>query len=269
MTYPPCAYHPNNRSIYTCGRCRKSICANCAVSMQYGTRCARCMHITRYGEDRTQRQRDRGGHRGNILLSLFSIPIIGRWILLLIFGGILWIGISVVNVFDGVIPDNPSSTTTKPNREPTRYYATAIVRNESRQTEAIIPAASNSAPAPNMDATAQARAIAARPTMTPTPIPTATSTPTPIEITLADLLIEYEQNKVLADIHYRYRQNGKAPIRTEAYIDEVSDIYFTMLPRADSSWQEEIDCYYADTRAALHIQKGQRVKITARVIGKR
>ena len=155
-----------------------------------------------------------------------------------------------------------------PNREPTKYYATAIARNKSQQTEAIIPAAPNSAPAPNMDATAQAKSLAARPTTTLTPIPTATSTPTPIEITLADLLHEYEQNKVLADIHYRYRQNGKAPIKTEAYIDEVSDLYFTMLPRDDSSWQEEIDCYYADTRTALHIQKGQRVKITARVIGK-
>ena len=105
------------------------------------------------------------------------------------------------------------------------------------------------------------------PVPTQTPIPTPSPTPAPIQISLAELLDEYDQNKVRANTRLRYLQNGKRLVSTSGYIDEVEELYSTITPIQDTFSPQDLRCYYADTRTALHITKGQLVSVTGRVIG--
>ena len=107
------------------------------------------------------------------------------------------------------------------------------------------------------------------PTASTTAIPTATtppsSTPVPLDITLADILHEYEQNKVRANARLRYKVNGKVPVTTSGYVSEVEELYVSVTP--DQSSHAGLDCYYSDTRSAFHLTKGQFISVTGRVSG--
>ena len=109
------------------------------------------------------------------------------------------------------------------------------------------------------------------PTPTPTPAPTPTPTPVPtlrpLNFAIEELLSEYENNKVLANTRYRYLENGKYPITVSGYVTDVEDLYVSLGPGPDSSSWDTVQCYYADTREALHLSKGQRVTVTGRVSG--
>ena len=105
------------------------------------------------------------------------------------------------------------------------------------------------------------------PVPTQTPIPTPTSTPAPIQISLAGLLQEYDQNKVRANIRLRYLENGKRLVSTSGYIDQIEELYSTITPTQDTYSVQELRCYYANTRSALHITKGQFVSVTGRISG--
>ncbi len=100
-----------------------------------------------------------------------------------------------------------------------------------------------------------------------TPIPTATPTPLPIQMGLAELLGEYDQNKVRANATLRYLENGKIPLSTSGYVDEVEELYFIVSPTRSEYSSQWLYCYYADTRAALRLTKGQAVSVTGRVSG--
>ena len=65
---------------------------------------------------------------------------------------------------------------------------------------------------------------------TPTPIPTATPTPMPIQMELTELLEEYDQNKVRANTRLRYQENGKIPVSTSGYVEEVEEHYVVVTP---------------------------------------
>ena len=106
-----------------------------------------------------------------------------------------------------------------------------------------------------------------RPTTAPSPMPTATPTPTPIRLTLTELLDEYEDNKVRADTRLRYQQNGNVPVSTAGYVYRVEDLYAVIAPTRDEYPSRDLRCYYADTRVALHVSKGQSVDIVGRVSG--
>ena len=103
------------------------------------------------------------------------------------------------------------------------------------------------------------------PTTTPTVSPTPT--PTSIQLELSDLLDEYDQNKVRADTRFRYQENGKRPVSTSGYVQQVEENYSTIAPTQARYPSQELNCYYADTRTALHIAKGQFVSVTGRVSG--
>ena len=104
-------------------------------------------------------------------------------------------------------------------------------------------------------------------TPTPTPIPTATPTPTPIPLTLTELLDEYEANKVRANARLRYQQNGNVPVSTSGYIYHIEETYIVLAPTSDEYPSHDLRCYYADTRVALYVSKGQAVSIIGRVSG--
>ena len=101
------------------------------------------------------------------------------------------------------------------------------------------------------------------PTRAPTPIPTPT--PMPIQVELTELLDEYDQNKVRANTRLRYQENGKIPISTSGYVDEVEELYVIITPSQEQYSSQKLYCYYSDTRAALHLTKGQLVSVTGRV----
>ena len=104
-------------------------------------------------------------------------------------------------------------------------------------------------------------------TPTPAPIPTATTTPTPVRLTLTELFDEYEENKVRANSRRRYQENGNIPVSTSGYVYQVEDLYAVIAPTRDQYPSRDMRCYYADTRIALHLSKGQSVSITGRVRG--
>ena len=116
---------------------------------------------------------------------------------------------------------------------------------------------------------------AAEPTPTPmptaaptaTPIPTATPTPMPIQMELTEFLEEYDQNKVRANTRLRYQENGKIPVSTSGYVEEVEEFYVVITPTQERFPLKSLYCYYADTGTALHLTKGQRVSVTGRVRG--
>ena len=105
------------------------------------------------------------------------------------------------------------------------------------------------------------------PTATPTPMPTATPTPMPIQVALPELFDEYDQNKVRANARLRYLENGNLPVSTSGYVDEVEELYVIVTPSQEQYSSQRLYCYYADTRAALHLTKGQPVSVTGRVSG--
>ena len=104
-------------------------------------------------------------------------------------------------------------------------------------------------------------------TPTQTPIPTATPIPTPIKVRLAELLGEYDQNPVRANARLRYQENGKTPVSTSGYVSQVKEFYVSITPTRDDYSFQELNCYYADIRAALQMTKGQFVSATGRVSG--
>ena len=105
------------------------------------------------------------------------------------------------------------------------------------------------------------------PTITPTTAPTATPVPMPIEMELAGLLSEYDKNKVLANTQLRWRENGKVPVSTSGYVHQVEEDYVEVSIEQEGYSIQTLYCYYADTRIALELTKGQRVSLTGRVIG--
>ena len=108
------------------------------------------------------------------------------------------------------------------------------------------------------------------PTVTPTPTPTPTPKPTPrpLNFGLADLLREYESNKVFANTQYRFLQNGGHPITVSGIVDNIEDSYVSVRSERDSSWLPDVaKCYYSDVREALHLKKDQKVTVTGRVRG--
>ena len=102
---------------------------------------------------------------------------------------------------------------------------------------------------------------------TPTPIPTATPAPMPIQMELTELLEEYDQNKVRANTRLRYQENGKIPVSTSGYVEEVEEHYVVVTPTQERFPLKSLYCYYADTGTALHLTKGQPVSVTGRVKG--
>ena len=102
---------------------------------------------------------------------------------------------------------------------------------------------------------------------TPTPVPTATPTPMPLQMELRELLEEYDQNKVRANSRLRYQENGKIPVSTSGYVDEVEENYVVVTPSQEQYSSKELYCYYADTKTAVHLTKGQLVTVTGRVRG--
>ena len=135
----------------------------------------------------------------------------------------------------------------------------------------------NSEPSPTSKKTVPDRAERVGPTAgvpssptatpTPTPMPTVTPTPAPIKMELAKLLDEYDQNKVRANTQLRYQDNGKIPVSTSGYVSRVEELYVIVSPTQEKYLTQELYCYYADVRAALHVTKGQHVSVTGRVIG--
>ena len=107
------------------------------------------------------------------------------------------------------------------------------------------------------------------PLATPTqaPIPTDTPIPMPIKTGLAELLDEYDQNPVRANARLRYQENGKTPVSTSGYVSRVEEFYVSITPTRDDYSLQELNCYYADIKAALQMTKGQFVSVTGRVSG--
>lgn len=110
------------------------------------------------------------------------------------------------------------------------------------------------------------------PTVMPTVIPTSTPVPTatpnpPIQVELIELLQEYDQNKVRANARLRYQENGRVPVSTSGYVDEVEELFVVITPLREGFSSERLYCYYADTRAALELTKGHFVSVTGRVRG--
>ena len=97
--------------------------------------------------------------------------------------------------------------------------------------------------------------------------PTPTATPALIKMALTDLLDEYDQNKVRANTLLRYQQNGKRPVSTSGYISRIEELYSVVTPAQERYSPLELYCYYADTKAALHLTKGQFVSIAGRIRG--
>ena len=134
--------------------------------------------------------------------------------------------------------------------------------NNEDSVEQIEPGSKN-------EAGATTRALNRTPTFTPTPtpIPTASPTPVPIQIELSDLLKEYDQNKVRANTHLRYQENGNIPVSTSGYVSEVEEHYVIITPMQEQYSSQRVNCHYADTRAALQLTKGQFVSVTGKVRG--
>ena len=111
---------------------------------------------------------------------------------------------------------------------------------------------------------------AATPSPTPTPRPTSPPAPEPIKIEMTDILREYDQNKVRANSRLRYLENGKVPVSTSGFVSGIEELYTTLTPTREKSvlsFQEELTCYYADTRVAVRLTKGQSVSVTGKIGG--
>ncbi len=107
------------------------------------------------------------------------------------------------------------------------------------------------------------------PTAPPTPTPTSVPTPTPvpIQLELSAFLEEYYQNKVRANAKFRYLENGKTTVSTSGFVDEIKEHYVILTPSLGEYWSQRLYCYYADTRTALQLTRGERVSVIGRVSG--
>ena len=105
------------------------------------------------------------------------------------------------------------------------------------------------------------------PTRVPTPMPTPTEPPEPIRMDLADVLEQYDLNKVRANSQLRYQQNGGNAVSTNGVIDEIEEHFVVVDPVQDSDTRRQLICYYADTRTALELEKGQLVSFRGKISG--
>ena len=105
------------------------------------------------------------------------------------------------------------------------------------------------------------------PIATSIPVPTITPSLVPIQIELAKILDEYDQNKVRANTRLRYQENGKIPVSTSGFVSQVEESYVIVTPAQEEYSPQKLYCYYADARAALYVSKGQLVSVTGRVSG--
>jgi len=89
----------------------------------------------------------------------------------------------------------------------------------------------------------------------------------PIQISLAELVDEYDRNKLRANIRLRYLDNGKRLVSTSGYIHQIEEYYSVIASTQERYPSQRLQCYYADTRTALEITKGEFVSVTGRIIG--
>ena len=54
---------------------------------------------------------------------------------------------------------------------------------------------------------------------------------------------------------------------TSGFVSEVEESYVVVTPTQEQFLSSKLYCYYSDTRAALHLTKGQRLSVTGRVRG--
>ena len=170
----------------------------------------------------------------------------------------LFVILAIIGAIAGTTGDNENSTVQIVPDATSRVDATS---GSPDPTSTAAPASTpipTTTPSPTPIPTA---------TPTPTPIPTATPTPLPIQMGLAEFLSEYDQNKVRANTRLRYLENGKIPASTSGYVYEVEELYFIVVPTRSEYSSQKLYCYYADTRAALRLTKGQAVSVTGRVSG--
>lgn len=101
---------------------------------------------------------------------------------------------------------------------------------------------------------------AREPTPTPVPAPTPTPMPQPpLEVSAADLLMAYDQNKFQADLRFKYADNGGRLLRVKGYVTDVLHDYFTMSEgpenlldfNLDFNAVNTINCHYADDSIRL------------------
>ena len=171
----------------------------------------------------------------------------------------IWIIPIVLIVILGTIGDSENSTEKIVSDETNRVGVTAGLLNRTPTATPAPAPISTTTPSPTPISTA---------TPSPTPIPTATPTPVTIQMELTELLDEYDQNKVRANTRLRYQENGKIPVSTSGNVSQVEELYVIVTPTQEQYlWFQELYCYYADTRAALHLTKGQFVSVTGRVSG--
>ena len=154
--------------------------------------------------------------------------------------------------------DNKNSTEKIVSDETNRVGVTAGLLSRTPTATPVPAPIPTTTPSPTPITTA---------TSSPTPIPTATPTPVTIQMELTELLDEYDQNKVRANTRLRYQENGKIYVSTSGYVEEVEELYVSITPSQEQYWSQELYCYYADTRTALHLTKGQFVSVTGRVRG--
>ena len=105
------------------------------------------------------------------------------------------------------------------------------------------------------------------PTRVPTPMPTPTEPPEPIRMDLADVLEQYDLNKVRADSMLRYLENGNNAVATSGYVSEVERTHVVIVPTQEKYSSQSLICHYADIRTALHLSKGQSVSIIGKLRG--
>ena len=214
---------------------------------------------------------DRGRRRGCLdrIVRVAAIFLVGAFVLLVT-------GIVVALVVGPTDRDDPTASSVATERPPQQGQPTSTPRPTLAPTATLVSATPTPMPEPTptpqptptpMPTPTPTPVQTPTPVPTPTPIPTPTPTPVPIQISLADLLHEYDQNKVRADTRLRYLQNGKQPVSTSGYIAHVDELYSTITSSHDTYSLQELRCYYANTSTALHITKGQFVSVTGRVIG--
>ena len=163
--------------------------------------------------------------------------------------------IPIVNLMPTASPTSP------PTLEPTLTLTSMPTSTATPTATPTVTPTPSATPTPTLTPT---------PTVTPTPTPTPTPkpTPSPLSFELADLLREYETNKVFANTQYRFLENGGHPITVSGIVENIEGNYVSVRSDSDSSWIPDVaKCYYSDVREALHLKKGQKVTVTGRVRG--
>ena len=141
------------------------------------------------------------------------------------------------------------------------------VNSERVSTPKPRPTPVPTTPAPTSTRTPPTATTIPTPRPTATSTPTATPTPAPIRMELADLLNEYDLNKVRANTRLRYRENGNLFVTTSGYVSNIEELYVNITPDRDQYSIQELYCYYADTKAALELTKGQLVSVRGKLRG--